>query len=122
MVRDCPPLPSAAGGQSHTIFLVGAAYGNANTYSAFVKDGASTPASRNRPAINPPLPTNTATYCFPFMEYVIVLFETGPPRVVSHRTFPLSASKARSLRSRAPQKTTSPAVVNVAATPGTRPS
>src|SRR5262249_35853815 len=96
--------------------------GRANTYKPFLKVGGSMPASRSNPAINPPFPTSTATYCLPLAAYVIVLLDTGPPSVVSHKTFPLSASKARKLRLRSPQKITSPAVAKVAATPGTRPS
>src|SRR6185295_2246024 len=51
----------------------------------------------------------------------MVLEETVPPRIVSHRIFPLSASKARKRRFTSPKKTTSPAVASTAPVDGTLP-
>src|SRR5262245_27483596 len=67
-------------------------------------------------------PAITATYWRPFTAYVIVLDETGAATTVSHRIFPVSASKARNRRFRSPKKITSPAVARTAPFVGTFPN
>src|SRR4029453_8536451 len=96
-------------------------FGNANTWIALLRSGLMpvTPARGKMLGVTAPKPVITATYCFPFTAYVIVLVCIGPPSVVSQRTFPVSASNALNFWFRSPQNSKSPAVTRVAPFPGT---